>query len=81
MEAEFVRKHCPCEEIGDLKGQGGPVTVLWPDQVAHLIVDADGEASVNVKLVNQPAHGNQHQVEIIHCRALHNPIYPTRHEL
>lgn len=55
----------PCEEVGDLQGQGCPVAILVLDQVPHLVVDADAEAPFDVKLLKQPLHGNQHEVQVV----------------
>jgi len=55
----------PREEVGDLQGQGCPVAILLLDQVAHLIMDADAEAPVDVKLLEEPLHGDQHEVQVV----------------
>lgn len=55
----------PCEEVGDLQGQGCPVAVLVLHQVPHLVVDADAEAPLDVKLLKQPLHGDQHEVQVV----------------
>lgn len=44
-------------------------------------MDADTEATIDVVLVQQPAHGHQHEMEVIHSRALHHPIDTASHEL
>lgn len=71
----------PCEEVGDLQGQGCPVAILLLDQVAHLIVDADAEAPIDVELLKEPLHGNQHEVQIVDGRALHHPVHSAGQKL
>lgn len=71
----------PCEEVGDLQGQGCPVAILVLDQVPHLVVDADAEAPVDVKLLKQPLHGYQHEVQVVNSRALHHPVHSASHKL
>jgi len=44
-------------------------------------VDADAESSVDVITVEQPAHTDEHQVQVVNGRTLHNPVHPARHEL
>lgn len=71
----------PCEEVGDLQGQGCPVAVLLLDQVAHLVVNADAEAPVDVELLEKPPHCDQHQVQVVDSRALHHPVHSARQKL
>lgn len=44
-------------------------------------MDTDGEPRVDVILVTEPVHTHQHQVEVVHCRALHHPVNAARHKL
>lgn len=64
----------PCEQVCDLKSQRCSVTVLAADQVPYLIMDADAETGIDVVLLTEPLHGHQHQVEVVHRRALHYPV-------
>lgn len=75
------RPTSPCEEVGDLQGQGCPVAILLLDQVAHLIVDADAEAPVYVELLKEPLHGDQHEVQVVDSRALHHPVHSAGQKL
>lgn len=48
---------------------------------SHLIVDADTKSSIDIVLAKKPLHTNQHQMKVIHCRALNNPVHAACHEL
>ena len=39
---EAVREHAACEEVSVLQGQGTPVPILTPYQVAHLVGQEGG---------------------------------------
>lgn len=64
-----------------MQGEGRAVSVLLPHQVANLIVDADAEAPVNGKLLEQPLHGHKHEVQVVHRGALHHPVHSAGHKL
>lgn len=49
--------------------------------VSHLVMDADTKTTVNIVLVKQPLHRHEHQVKIVHCRRLDNPVDTTCYEL
>lgn len=83
---KIIHAHVKCkdsssQEVGDLKSQSGPISILTLDQITHFIVDADTESSINVVHLKQPTHAYQHQMEIVYCRTLNNPIYSTRQKL
>ena len=71
----------PGQEVGDLQGERRAVSVLLPHQVANLVVDADAEAPVNGELLEQPLHGHEHEVQVVHRGALHHPVHTAGHEL
>ena len=42
---------------------------------------ADTETPINVVLIKEPFHADQHEVQVVHRRALNNPINSTCHKL
>ena len=44
--------------------------------VAYLIVDGDDEPAPHPELLEQPADGDQEEVEEVHGGALHHPVDP-----
>lgn len=51
------------------------------DEVAHLIMYADGVTTLDVVNPHQPLHIDEHEMEEVDGRTLNDPIYATCHEL
>lgn len=64
-----------------MKRQSCSVTVFTAHQIPHLIMDADAEAAINVILLNEPLHDHQHQMEVVHGRALNHPVHSAGDKL
>ena len=47
---------------------------MW--YIAYLVVDGDDEPAPDPELLEQPADGDQEEVEIVHGGALHHPVDP-----
>lgn len=71
----------PRQQVCDLQCQRCSVTVFASDEVPHFIVDADAETAIDVVLLKEPLHGHQHQMEVVHRRALHHPVHSARDKL
>ena len=81
VKAKFVCKHGACQQVGDLQCKCGTISVARRYEISHFVVNADAESSVDVISVEQPAHADQHQVQIVNGRALDDPVHSTCHEL
>jgi len=81
VKAKFVCKHGACQQVGDLQCKCGTISVARRYEISHFVMNADAESSVDVISVEQPAHADQHQVQIVNGRALDDPVHSTCHEL
>ena len=92
VEAELGADLAPDQQVGEVQGEARLVTVLghhevthldtWVDMetrvwyVAYLVVDGDDEPAPHPELLEQPADGDQEEVEEVHGGALHHPVDP-----
>ena len=81
VQADALRERRARQQVADLERERGAMPVAARHQVAHLVVDADREARVDVRVVAQRAHADECQVEVVDRRALHRPVDAARHEL
>lgn len=64
-----------------MKRQRRSVAVFTADEVPHLVVDADAETAIDVVLLKEPLHGHQHEVQVVHRRALDHPVHSACYKL
>ena len=65
------------EEVGEVQGEGEAGGVGFGHQVAHFIVDGDGEAGADAVLADEVVHLHDEEVEEVHCGTLHHPVHPA----
>ena len=51
VKAQFVRKHGPRQQVGDLKRKCSAISIGGSDEISDFVVNADAESSVDVVIV------------------------------